>query len=201
MFVFKRIIKKLKTSRLLKFFFKNVLYGSLRLLIATYRLRIVADRVAIRDLGTLPGVYYFWHQQIIAGMTFFFKMKAVGHCIVSPSDDGKIAGFLCQKLGFSVLYGSSYKGSLSLVRNALRVLAHEKKLCVVGDGSRGPAFVLQPGLSYLAEKSGVPLIFVECSSSWHITFSKSWDKFQVPLPFSTIYVHIHMPLSLQQKIV
>jgi lysophospholipid acyltransferase (LPLAT)-like uncharacterized protein len=146
---------------------------------------------------TNTGIFYFWHQQIIAGMTLFFKIKATGHCVVSPSADGKFVGYVCQRLGFSVLYGSSHKAAVSLVRQALQVLKVNRQLCLVGDGSRGPAFRVQQGVRYLAAKTQVPLIFVECSSSWHLTFTKSWDKFQLPLPFSKIRVHVHAPEYIQ----
>lgn len=195
----KRIIKKIKTSSFFSFLLKMLLYCFVRTLIATYRLRVTYGVGLKKRLIDNEGVFYFWHQQIIAGMTFFFKMKGVGHCIVSPSSDGKIAGFLCQKLGFTVLYGSSHKSSVQLVRQALAVLKVSRQLCIVGDGSRGPAFELQKGVRYLAAKSQVPLIFVECLSSWHITFTKSWDKFQVPLPFSKIHVHVHAPEVVQSS--
>lgn len=189
----KRIIKTIKTSSFFSFLVKNIAYVFVRLLIATYRLRVTYDADVKQPCLKNDGIFYFWHQQIIAGMTFFFKNKATGYCIVSPSDDGKIAGFVCQKLGFTVLYGSSHKTPVQVVRQALSALEIRRQLCVVGDGSRGPAFQLQKGLHFLAAKSKMPLVFVECSSGWHITFSKSWDKFQIPLPFSTIHVHVHAP--------
>ncbi len=189
----KRIIKTIKNSNVFNFFLKNLLYGIVRVLIATYRVRVTYGPGIKQPLLSNAGVFYFWHQQIIAGMTFFFKMNATGHCIASPSGDGKIAGFLCQRLGFSVLYGSSNKASVQLVRQALQVLKTSRQLCIIGDGSRGPAFQLQKGVRYLAAKAAVPVVFVDCSSSKHITFAKSWDKFQIPLPFSTINVHVHTP--------
>lgn len=192
----KRIIKKIKTSSILNFLCKNLAYCLVRALIATYRLRVTYGEGITQPLLSNSGVFYFWHQQIIAGMTFFYKKRATGYCVVSPSNDGKFAGFVCQKLGFSVLYGSSSKAAVSLVRNALHVLKSQRQLCIVGDGSRGPAFQVQQGVRYLASKAQVPLIFVECSSSWHLTFSKSWDKFQIPLPFSKVYVFVHAPMSV-----
>lgn len=127
-------------------------------------------------------------------MFFFFKTKSKGYCIASPSSDGKIAGFICEKFGFNVLYGSSTKSLLSLIKNSMNVLQERRQLCVVGDGSRGPAFKLQKGVSYLAKKNNLPLIFVECKPTRAITFKKSWDKFKIPLPFTTIHVTLHKPI-------
>ena len=139
------------------------------------------------------GIFYFWHQSIISGMFFFHKEQHRGYCIASPSKDGKIAGFICQKLGFKVLYGSSYKQPLTLIKKILNVLKKEKKLCIVGDGSRGPAFILQKGIMRIAQKSNLPTVFVECKPSSYFTLKKSWDQFQIPYPFSTIKITIHQP--------
>jgi lysophospholipid acyltransferase (LPLAT)-like uncharacterized protein len=186
----KPIIKKVKRSRVFSFFFKNLLYWSLRLLFLTYRLEVVYATDDKKKLLDMHGVFYFWHQQIISGMYFFFKHHARGACVVSPSHDGMVAGYICQKLGFDVLYGSSHKSSVRLVRNALQELQRTGRLCLVGDGSRGPAFQLQPGISYLADKVGIPLVFIDCAPGWTYTFTKSWDQFKLPLPFSKIVVTV-----------
>ncbi|MCB9493280.1 MAG: DUF374 domain-containing protein [Epsilonproteobacteria bacterium] len=159
----------------------------------TYRVRFRYAQAVKQPLANQEGLFYFWHQHIASGMFFFWSMKARGHCVVSPSSDGKFAGFVCKKLGFDVLYGSAHKSSFSLVRNALQVLKKDKHLCLVGDGSRGPAFKLQKGVKYLAARTKVPLIYVECKPSAAYVFKKSWDQFKLPLPFSTIEVYVHAP--------
>ena len=53
------------------------------------------------------------------------------------------------------------------------------------DGSRGPCYEIKPGLVLLAQLSGraiLPLSF-EYSSAWRL---KSWDRFFIPKPFSTV---------------
>ncbi len=189
--IFKPIIKKIKKSSIFGFFAKHAIYIFLRALFATYRLQVQIHSSIKQPIKENEGVVYFWHQNIISGMYFFFKSGGVGHCIISPSSDGKFAGFICEKLNFSVIYGSSHKTSVSLVRKSLGVLAVERRLCLVGDGSRGPAFQLQPGVKYLAAKSLLPVIFVECNPVWTYTFKKSWDQFKVPLPFSKIMIKVH----------
>jgi len=186
----KPLTLKLKKGAFLKHLARWLLYGVVRLLFMTYRLRVEYKGVA--DASQIKGVVYFWHQQIIAGMYFFFKTRRTGACVVSPSNDGRMVGFVCQKLGFDVLYGSHHKETIKLVRSALNALKVSGRLCLVGDGSRGPAFQLQKGVSFLAEKSDTPLMYIECRPQWAFTFKKSWDKFQIPLPFSKIFVTVHV---------
>lgn len=189
------IIKTIKNNRFFFMIIQYLLYVLVRLLFATYRLKIYNEK---KDLLSTPlalpaGIYYFWHQQLLAGMYFFSKIGATGHCIISPSKDGQLAAFIAQRLNFSVLFGSAHKNPITLTRHTLQLLAEEKQLCVVGDGSRGPAFRVQRGLQYLSKKAKVPLVFIECKPLWAYTHTKSWDQCQIPLPFSTIEITVHQP--------
>ncbi|MFC1894518.1 lysophospholipid acyltransferase family protein [Candidatus Dependentiae bacterium] len=192
--ILKKITIKLKNSIIFTFLVQNIIYCYLRILFSTYRLTIKMDYDFEKDFKTNKGVFYFWHQNIIAATCFFFSKKCIGHCVVSSSRDGKIMGSIAQKLGFKVLYGSAYKRSINLIKHALDVLDANKRLAIVGDGSRGPAFKLKRGPIYLAAKSQLPLVFLEVKTEWAFTFKKSWDKFQIPLPFSKIFIRVHSPV-------
>jgi len=183
-------IKKIKHNIFLFSILKNLAYGIVRLLFATYRLRLTNDKPTTQHWHKTPGVFYAWHQNIIASSVFFKKKNMRFHCVVSPSKDGKFVGDITKKLGLKVLYGSANKKPIKLVRSALKVLKEEKQIFLIGDGSRGPAKQLQPGISYLAKKANLPVIFIDCRAQWFVTLHKTWDKFQIPLPFSKIFVSI-----------
>ena len=61
------------------------------------------------------------------------------------------------------------------------------------DGPRGPARVAQPGAVWLAMATGNPLLpfHLESSASWT---ARSWDRTQVPKPFSTVGLAVGEPL-------
>jgi lysophospholipid acyltransferase (LPLAT)-like uncharacterized protein len=61
------------------------------------------------------------------------------------------------------------------------------------DGPRGPADVAQPGAVWLSKATGNPLLpfHSEAASSWTL---KSWDRTQIPKPFTTIAMAIGEPL-------
>jgi hypothetical protein len=188
------MIKFIKNNQILNIIIKYSAYFYIRLLFLTYRLKIEAETNKNINKILSKGIFYFWHQNIISATYFFLKNKAIGHCIISPSKDGKIIGFIAQKLGFKVIYGSAYKDTIKLVRQTLDILDLNKKIAIVGDGSRGPAKKLQRGIIYFASKSRLPLIFVDCKPNISIKLNKSWDKFKIPLPFSKIYVKVHTPV-------
>ena len=61
------------------------------------------------------------------------------------------------------------------------------------DGPRGPARVAQPGAVWLAMATGNPLLpfHLEASSCWT---ARSWDRTQMPKPFSTVGLAVGEPL-------
>ncbi|KKQ33411.1 MAG: hypothetical protein US49_C0001G0091 [candidate division TM6 bacterium GW2011_GWF2_37_49] len=191
--IFKPIIKSVKNSKFLTILVKKVLYRLARIAIMTYRIDVVFDDGVQIPFSKNNGVFYLWHQQIVAGFFFFYKFRNGQSCIVSSSKDGQFAGYVLERLGFNIIYGSSFKNPILLTRQAVKILKDGQQLCIVGDGSRGPAFELKPGVTFLAKTADVPLYFVECSSTWKIKFKKSWDQFEIPLPFSKIMIKVHSP--------
>ena len=63
------------------------------------------------------------------------------------------------------------------------------------DGPRGPARVVQPGVVWLAGATGHPILpyHVEASRSWTL---RSWDRTQIPRPFSTVAIAIGAPIEV-----
>ena len=190
----KAYFKKIKSNTIVKHVINYLTYTYIKILFKTYRLETKYNYKFEKPLNQINGVFYFWQQNVIPVLFFFFKNKSTGHCIISPSDDGKIIGFIAQKFGFKIIYFSAYKKSLKAIRQSLEVLEVNKRLAIAGDGSRGPAFKLQRGVIYLASKSKTPLIFLDCKSKLAITFNKIWSKFQLPMPFSKIVVKVNAPV-------
>ena len=61
---------------------------------------------------------------------------------------------------------------------------------VTCDGPKGPAREVKAGILYLAQKTGLPIIPIANALSRKLEFSRAWDRFQVPLPFSkAVVVH------------
>jgi lysophospholipid acyltransferase (LPLAT)-like uncharacterized protein len=63
------------------------------------------------------------------------------------------------------------------------------------DGPRGPARVAQAGAVWLASATGNPVLpfHLEASSHWSL---RSWDRTQIPKPFSTIALVVGEPLEI-----
>ena len=76
------------------------------------------------------------------------------------------------------------------------VLASGRDVLITPDGPRGPAYELGPGIIFLAQKTGAPVVPVnmEYSSCWRV---KSWDRFIIPKPFSKVRVVIGQPQNVR----
>jgi lysophospholipid acyltransferase (LPLAT)-like uncharacterized protein len=75
------------------------------------------------------------------------------------------------------------------------VFAAGTNIVITPDGPRGPVYELGQGIIFLAQKcnAGVVPGSMEFSSSWRF---KSWDRFFVPRPFSTVRVIFGVPLHI-----
>ena len=63
------------------------------------------------------------------------------------------------------------------------------------DGPRGPRYTVHPGAAALALASGAPVvpILVNADSYWQM---KSWDRMQIPKPFSRVTLVLGEPLTI-----
>ena len=78
-------------------------------------------------------------------------------------------------------------------------------VAVTNDGPKGPARIAKSGSLALALKKNVQIITITGTAS-SVKIFKSWDRFCIPKPFSTIYLNIapafEMPsdqLTLEEK--
>src|SRR5213076_1928270 len=68
-------------------------------------------------------------------------------------------------------------------------------LAITPDGPRGPRYVVQDGAVAAAQLTGLAIL----PASYHLSRKieiKSWDRFQVPLPFSRCEITIGRPMRV-----
>ena len=62
-------------------------------------------------------------------------------------------------------------------------------LTITPDGPRGPCYQVQEGVMSLAQVTGFPVVPVAFNLNWKLRV-KSWDRFQIPLPFARCEVTV-----------
>ena len=132
-----------------------------------------------------------WHNRLLIFpfvLRRFFSNRG-GAALISASRDGELLADAIKRFDFDVVRGSSSRLGASAILQLTDVLASGRDVVITPDGPRGPAYELGPGIIFLAQKSGAPVVPVnmEYSSYWRL---KSWDRFILPRPFSKVHVII-----------
>jgi lysophospholipid acyltransferase (LPLAT)-like uncharacterized protein len=140
--------------------------------------------------GKLP-IVSFWHNRVFYKMWFLRRRGLVA--MTSRSFDGEYIARFIQRFGNGAARGSSSRGggrALIAMDSALRA-GFDVGLTV--DGPRGPVYEAKPGAAMLARRSGHAILpmHAACSSFWE---AASWDRFQIPHPFSRVVVAVAEPI-------
>ncbi len=121
-------------------------------------------------------------------------------CIVSPSKDGAILDKFLQKLGLRTVSGSSRKQGLRALLAGAKMMQQEQvHACITVDGPMGPRHKTKDGAFLLAQKAGAKIVPVRLIMRNSIKFP-SWDKFQVPLPFSKLDIRFGQGFYVEQEL-
>ena len=64
------------------------------------------------------------------------------------------------------------------------------------DGPGGPRYVAKPGAVILARRTGKPISVFHIGVKWGHTFTKSWDAFRLPFPFSRVVMFVAPPIRV-----
>ncbi len=145
---------------------------------------------AIGNAGKVP-IYSFWHDRIFAG-TYFFRDRRIA-VITSQSMDGEYIARFIKRLGYGAIRGSSTRGGVGALVEMIRSMRKGVPMAFTVDGPKGPRYRAKAGPILLAKKTGNPLMpfLVECKNYWTIN---SWDKLQIPKPFTRARVIIAQPI-------
>lgn len=132
-------------------------------------------------------VVTFWHSKMIAGW-YISKSNAVA--LVSASKDGNYLTSILRKWNYHVVRGSSSKHGIEALHQAIDLVTHEKvkRIVITPDGPRGPKEVLKRGAFIAASELSIPLFFLHIKYRDGMKLTKSWDKFELPYPFSVVEI-------------
>ena len=166
-------------------------YPVLRTLGSTWKWKVSgAEHVeSIRARGLHP-IHSFWHGRILPATLYFQRRGIV--VITSENYDGERIARIIEKFGYGTARGSTSRGGPRALLQLVREVK-AKGVAFTLDGPRGPAEVAQPGAVWLSKATGNPLLpfHAEAASSWTM---KSWDRTQIPKPFTTIAMAIREPI-------
>lgn len=144
-----------------------------------------------------PLIFAFWHSDLMC-IYWAGRMHAPArriHIMISPSRDGRLLMRLIRLMGYRSVTGSSASRGVSGLKALLEVLKRGDYVAMALDGPRGPRQEIKPGALFLAQHTGatiIPCIF-RCRRKWTV---RSWDRQELPKPFSRIDVTILPPVTV-----
>ncbi|MEP6568910.1 MAG: lysophospholipid acyltransferase family protein [Acidobacteriota bacterium] len=147
---------------------------------------------ASRD-GQLP-IYTFWHNRVFLATYFWQKRRIV--VMTSQSFDGEYIARFIQRFGYGAARGSSTRGAVGAIIEMTRLMRAGSPTAFTIDGPKGPRYVAKMGAVLLAKKTGQPILPFTVTAQRFWEAKRSWDGFQVPLPFSRARVNIAPPIHV-----
>ncbi|ALV25133.1 lysophospholipid acyltransferase family protein (DUF374 domain) [Campylobacter iguaniorum] len=151
-----------------------------------------------KPVGQKACVVLFWHGKI-AMLPFVFKkwwINKQAKVIISDHKDGQIVSGVSASFGIGTIRGSSSKGAVKALLQALKEIKSGTDVVITPDGPRGPRHSVSDGCVIIPQKTKSDLVILNYNASKFWQF-KSWDGMILPKPFSKITYTISEPFSMQ----
>jgi len=148
-----------------------------------------------------PVIFCIWHDHMVLALASYddyalekWQEKGLAAWI-SASGDGAILAAVLAKFGIHNIRGSTSRRGPQALLEATRWLRKGYSVAITPDGPRGPSRQIQDGIIYLAQVSGRPIVPISNFTRWKIRL-RSWDRFQIPLPFAKCELYDNDAISV-----
>jgi hypothetical protein len=173
-------------------------YPLIALLGLTLRLRVEGrEHLDAVTASGQPFILSVWHGRILP-LTWFFRRRGLV-VITSQNFDGEWIARIIARFGYGTARGSTSRNARAALHQMVRAIRAGRSTAFTLDGPRGPALEAKPGALWLAGATGAPLLpaHAEAERYWAL---KSWDRTQIPIPFSRVAVVIGAPLPVPRRL-
>ncbi|WP_054648119.1 lysophospholipid acyltransferase family protein [Salidesulfovibrio brasiliensis] len=158
------------------------------------------DQLADLQRQGIPTVVAGWHDEIfpLTGCTYLNTINYV--LFVSQSKDGEVISRVLERMGHATARGSSSRGGVRALLHAKRLMQRENRVAVFTvDGPRGPRHESKDGPIFLAHRAEAVIFPLRAFCDNRYVFEKSWDRFQVPYPFSRVRLRAAEPYRIEPE--
>ena len=166
-----------------------IIFALIKSVAATLRHRL-SDRPDYFSRPEMPqAIYCLYHNRLALSMVAYYrhlrKRRRTPNLavMVSASKDGGLLAAILERFKVQPVRGSTSRRGRQALLELTTWAERGYDLALTPDGPRGPCYVVQDGVMSLAQLTGLPIIPVSINVSSKIR-AKSWDRFQVPLPFA-----------------
>ncbi|MDP1676683.1 MAG: lysophospholipid acyltransferase family protein [Bacteroidota bacterium] len=162
--------------------------------------RVNADQFDELSRNGKNVIVTFWHDSMFVGWFLHrpqtnWKISA----LVSQSNDGEFLSTILERWNYTMIRGSSHTGGKEAMQLMVDEVENGNSLAITPDGPRGPRHEMKMGAVRVAQRTGVPLILVGIATLKKKQL-RSWDKFEVPRPFSTVVAKYSEPIIVPKEL-
>jgi lysophospholipid acyltransferase (LPLAT)-like uncharacterized protein len=164
-----------------------------RLWLATLRVHVVVDGSLVGVAGR-PWILCFFHGTQFPLLAWHRRRRTVA--LVSHSRDGSLQASALRCQGLDVVRGSNSNGGARGLAALIRAVRRDAKDAAFAvDGPRGPYGLVKEGAVTAAKRTGGVLVPMGSFARRAFTASRAWDRFALPLPFSSVTVVLGAPIE------
>jgi hypothetical protein len=157
---------------------------------ATLRFDITEQEQAWLSYREQPIILATWHNRlfIVGEVQRRYRGEKRLVALISASRDGAWLAAFFKLLNIDCVRGSSSWRGMQALREMLAARQTGADVGITPDGPRGPCYEVKPGMLLLARLSHAPIVIYSARfrSAWRL---RSWDKFYLPRPFSTVEIN------------
>jgi hypothetical protein len=151
-----------------------------------------------------PVIVCIWHNRLALSMRIWerfgrTKLRSAGLvALISASHDGGVLARALRYFNVEAVRGSSSRRGPQALLELTSWAEKGYTIAITPDGPRGPRYQIDDGIVALARVSGYPILPVSTYVKWKFCL-RSWDRFQIPLPFSRCDVRVGQPLAVTRE--
>lgn len=172
-----------------------LIYGLVRAVSATVRFELDDRPGFFNEVPREKMIFALWHNRLALSAILYRRYilrraperRIAG--MVSASRDGALLAQIFHHFGIEPVRGSSSRRGAQAIREMVSRAEDGCDLAITPDGPRGPCYLVQDGVISAASLTGLVIVPMAYHLNWKIRL-KSWDRFQVPLPFARCRITI-----------
>jgi lysophospholipid acyltransferase (LPLAT)-like uncharacterized protein len=141
-------------------------------------------------------IYTFWHNRTFLA-TWFWRRRGIV-VMSSRSFDGECMARCIQRFGYGAARGSPTRDTNRAFLQMVKCMKQGMDTAFTIDGPHGPIYVAKQGATRLAQLTGHVILPFHISAKryWEI---KSWDRFQIPYPFTRAVILLGKPIYVSPE--
>ena len=156
-------------------------------------LRVTFDiHPEVEKLDKTKALYAFWEGRQIIFVPYFNRYNM---CIlIDASWVGKVLIKILRWFGYPTVMGSAKRKGASAM---LSLIKKVEGGCSAGfslDGPRGPIHKSKPGILFLSQKTGYPIVPGATSADRAWVLKSTWCHYMIPKPFAKCYIKAGKPI-------